>query len=93
MSPGVTGYDQAANKKQLMDHFKGFSKGVLRMLDMAPEDGVMVWELMDMELQPSLIKSRAVLIGDAAHPFLPCKSFLISHNIRTFVTQLLTCCP
>lgn len=71
----MTGYDQAANKKQLLEHFKGFSQPVLRMLDMAPDDGVMVWDLMDMELQSSLINGKAVLIGDAAHPFLPCTSF------------------
>lgn len=57
-----------------MDHFKGFSPAVLRMLDMAPEDGVKLWDLVDMELQPNLIRDRAVLIGDAAHPFMPCMS-------------------
>ena len=69
--PGLTGYDQSANKKQLLNHFKDFSAPVLRMLSMAPDDNVKLWDLLDMELQPSLIKGKAVLIGDAAHPYLP----------------------
>ncbi|KAI7773775.1 hypothetical protein LA080_009894 [Diaporthe eres] len=67
----VTGYDQRANKKQLIGHFKSWSQPVLRLLDTAPDDGVMLWDLLDMELLPNLIKGKALLIGDAAHPFLP----------------------
>lgn len=74
----MTGYDQQANKKQLMGHFKSWSEPVLRLLDKAPDDGVMLWDLLDMELLPDLIKGKALLIGDAARPFLPressCKS-------------------
>lgn len=70
-SPAATGYDQSANKKQLLGHFDGFAPSVLRMLDKTPEDAIKVWDLLDMELQASLIKDRGVLIGDAAHPFLP----------------------
>lgn len=33
----------------------------------------MLWDLLDMELLPNLIKGKALLIGDAAHPFLPRK--------------------
>lgn len=73
-SSGLTGYDQSANKKQLMDHFKAFAPSVLRMLDKTPEDAVKLWALSDMELQPNLFKDNAVLIGDAAHPFLPRES-------------------
>lgn len=71
---GLTGYDQAANKKQLMDHFRTFAPSVPKMLDKTPKDSVKLWDLLDMELQPSLINKRALLIGDAAHPFLPRKS-------------------
>ncbi|KKY38259.1 putative monooxygenase fad-binding protein [Diaporthe ampelina] len=67
----VTGYDQLANKKQLKSHFESWSEPVLRLLDTAPDDGVMLWDLLDMELLPNLIKGKALLIGDAAHPFLP----------------------
>ncbi|KAJ4425075.1 hypothetical protein N0V82_000128 [Gnomoniopsis sp. IMI 355080] len=71
MKKGLTGYDQTANKKQLMDHFRGFSPAVRRMLDKTSDDSVKMWNLLDMDLQPSLIRERALLIGDAAHPFLP----------------------
>lgn len=70
----MTGYDQRANKTQLIGHFKSWSEPVLRLLDTAPDDGVMLWDLLDMELLPNLIKGKAVLIGDAAHPFLPRES-------------------
>lgn len=45
------------------------------MLDKTPEDSVKLWDLLDMELQDSLINERALLIGDAARPFLPRKIF------------------
>lgn len=70
-SAGLTGYDQLANKKQLMSHFKSWSEPVLRLLEMAPDDAVMLWDLLDMELLPDLIRGKALLVGDAAHPFLP----------------------
>lgn len=75
-----TGYDQSANKKQLMNHFKSFDASVLRMLEKTPDDTIRLWDLLDMELQPSVVKDRAVLIGDAAHPFLPRES-LRSTNV------------
>ncbi|KUI53730.1 3-hydroxybenzoate 6-hydroxylase 1 [Cytospora mali] len=68
---GLTGYDQSANKKELLSHFETFAPPVLRMLDKAPGNNVKLWDLLDMELQPSLIKGKALLIGDAGHPFLP----------------------
>ncbi|OMP85202.1 6-hydroxynicotinate 3-monooxygenase [Diplodia seriata] len=68
---GLSGYNQSANKGKLIEHFAGFSAPVMRMLDKAPADDVMLWDLLDMEVLPSFVKDRAVLIGDAAHPFLP----------------------
>ncbi|KAL1641007.1 hypothetical protein SLS58_006449 [Diplodia intermedia] len=70
---GLSGYNQSANKGKLIEHFDGFSEPVMRMLDKAPADDVMLWDLLDMEVLPSFVKDRAVLIGDAAHPFLPCE--------------------
>lgn len=68
---GVSGYDQSVDKKQFMSHFTSFAAPVQRMLELAPEESIKLWDLLDMELQPSFIKEKAVLIGDAAHPFLP----------------------
>lgn len=70
---GVSGYDQSVDKKQFMSHFTSFAAPVQRMLELAPEESIKLWDLLDMELQPSFIKEKAVLIGDAAHPFLPCE--------------------
>ncbi|KAL0258459.1 hypothetical protein SLS55_005952 [Diplodia seriata] len=64
-------WQASANKGKLIEHFAGFSAPVMRMLDKAPADDVMLWDLLDMEVLPTFVKDRAVLIGDAAHPFLP----------------------
>ncbi|KAL1616988.1 hypothetical protein SLS56_011176 [Neofusicoccum ribis] len=68
---GLSGYNQSANKGKLIKHFAGFSPSLIRMLEKAPEDDVMLWDLLDMEVIPSWINGRAALLGDAAHPFLP----------------------
>lgn len=69
--PALTGFDEGATKKQLISHFTNFAEPVLRVLDRAPEDSIKLWDLLDMELQPTIIRGNALLIGDAAHPFLP----------------------
>lgn len=91
----VTGYDQLANKNQLIGHFKSWSEPVLRLLDTAPDDGVALWDLLDMELLPNLIKGKALLIGDAAHPFLPrklpsCKSLYYPSAMSCFCLYVKT---
>ncbi|ROV99465.1 hypothetical protein VMCG_06300 [Cytospora schulzeri] len=68
---GASGYDQSVNKEQFISHFTDFAQPLRRMLELAPEESIKLWDLLDMELQPSFIKERAVLIGDAAHPLLP----------------------
>lgn len=54
------------------------------LLDKAPEDSVKLWDLVDMESQPRFVRDRAVLIGDAAHPFLPCKLSQLTPAKATF---------
>lgn len=68
---GLSGYNQSANRGKLIHHFEGFSSPVIRMLEKAPADEVMLWDLLDMEVLPSFVKGRVLLLGDAAHPFLP----------------------
>lgn len=68
---GLSGYNQSANKGKLVKHFDGFSSPVIKMLEKAPEDEVMLWDLLDMEVLPSWVNGKTVLLGDAAHPFLP----------------------
>ncbi|KAH7018631.1 hypothetical protein B0J12DRAFT_746740 [Macrophomina phaseolina] len=67
----LSGYNQSANKGKLIGHFDGFSSPVIRMLEKAPEDDVMLWDLLDMEVLPTWVSGKTVLLGDAAHPFLP----------------------
>lgn len=51
--------------------------GPRRILEQAKED-FKVWELMDMKNLDTWTSDRLVLLGDAAHPFLPCKT--LSHG-------------
>jgi 2-polyprenyl-6-methoxyphenol hydroxylase-like FAD-dependent oxidoreductase len=46
---------------------------VEQLLALTPEDGLHIWELVDMDFLPTYTKDSLVLIGDAAHPFLPCE--------------------
>lgn len=57
-----------------MDRFDGYGRPVLRMLDKTAEEAVKLWDLLNMKIQPTVIRDNAVLIGDAAHPFLPRES-------------------
>ncbi|PSR77385.1 hypothetical protein BD289DRAFT_456675 [Coniella lustricola] len=68
---GRTDYDQVANKMQLKAHFAHFAQPIQQLLDMVPDDGIRLYDLFDMEDLPSLIRDKAVLIGDAGHPFQP----------------------
>ena len=47
---------------------------MLKLLSMADEETLKVWELLDMEQLPSWTEEKLVLIGDAAHPFTPRKA-------------------
>ena len=44
-----------------------------KLLSYAPED-LRVWQLFDMPTLQHWTKGRLAVIGDAAHPFLPCES-------------------
>jgi 2-polyprenyl-6-methoxyphenol hydroxylase-like FAD-dependent oxidoreductase len=47
------------------------SVGVASILDKADGEKIKIWKLLDMNKMPSFIHGRLVVIGDAAHPFLP----------------------
>ena len=71
--------DQSTTRGRLIQSFKNFSLGVQKIVSHASED-VGLWTLHDMQSLPTWTKHRLVLIGDAAHPFLPCESH--SRNCR-----------
>jgi salicylate hydroxylase len=52
--------------------FSNFTPGVRKMVEEA-DDKLKVWDMFDMEALPTWTKGTAALIGDAAHPFQPCK--------------------
>jgi hypothetical protein len=43
---------------------------------MADESSISLWKLLDRPSLPTWINNKAALLGDAAHPFLPCRSNL-----------------
>jgi 2-polyprenyl-6-methoxyphenol hydroxylase-like FAD-dependent oxidoreductase len=65
--------DQSTARDRLIQSFTHFSPGVQKIVSQASED-VGLWTLHDMQSLPTWTKDRLVLIGDAAHPFLPCES-------------------
>lgn len=77
------GWGQSANKEKLLESFSSFPPKVRALLEKAPQDGVQAWNLLDRPEVKRWAKGRTVLLGDAAHPFLPCKriyrKFYIAH--------------
>lgn len=47
----------------------------MALLDKVEEDTLKVWELLDMEPLPTWVNEKLALLGDAAHPYLPRKSY------------------
>ncbi|PQE21532.1 FAD binding domain-containing protein [Rutstroemia sp. NJR-2017a BVV2] len=60
-----------ASKEKLIQSYKGMGHEVEQLLALTPEDGLHIWELLDMDFLSTYTKDSLVLIGDAAHPFLP----------------------
>ncbi|KAI8937429.1 hypothetical protein NX059_005152 [Plenodomus lindquistii] len=69
--PGSGDWQNDGNLGKMLEVFKEFEPPILRLLGMAEEETLKVWELLDMESLPSWTEGRLVLIGDAAHPFTP----------------------
>lgn len=68
------GWDRDGSKAALLDIYRDFGSSVQALLDMVDNSVLKVWTLLDMEQLPSWVKGKLVLVGDAAHPFLPRKS-------------------
>lgn len=64
-------WDQGASLDTLLKVYEGFDPVVIGLLGKADPKDIKVWSLLDMEELPIWNKDRLVLIGDAAHPFLP----------------------
>jgi 2-polyprenyl-6-methoxyphenol hydroxylase-like FAD-dependent oxidoreductase len=79
-SEGAGGNDwqSRGNRSKLLEIYKDFEPAVLKLLGMAEEESLKDWDLLDMEQLPTWIHEKLVLIGDAAHPFTPRKSPLLT---------------
>ena len=74
--PGSSDWQNQGNIDKMLEIYKDFEPAVLKLLSMAEEETLKVWELLDMEQLPTWTHEKLVLIGDAAHPFTPRKSCL-----------------
>lgn len=70
-------WSQQAHKGKLLEVFKNFEPALVKLLSMADEETLKVWELLDMDRLPTWTDGRLVLIGDAAHPFTPRKCYVV----------------
>ena len=72
-SESVAGDDwnTTGNKTTLLEVYKDFAPEFRAILAKAEPESLKLWKLWDMNDLPHWHHSRLVLIGDAAHPFLP----------------------
>jgi salicylate hydroxylase len=69
-------WQAATETETLVNAFKNFSEGVREIILQAKD--AKCWGLYDMEDLTTWSKGCAALLGDAAHPFQPCKSSFLS---------------
>jgi 2-polyprenyl-6-methoxyphenol hydroxylase-like FAD-dependent oxidoreductase len=72
-APGSSDWQNQGNISKMLEIYKDFEPAVLKLLAMADQETLKVWELLDMEQLPTWTEGKLVLIGDAAHPFTPRK--------------------
>ncbi|ESZ95992.1 hypothetical protein SBOR_3612 [Sclerotinia borealis F-4128] len=81
------GWGKGGDKENLIKIYEGWDEDMLEMLKMAPSTSpssssspssetntsgtLKVWRLLDMHSLPTFTKGNLVLLGDAAHPYLP----------------------
>tara|TARA_R110002003_G_scaffold196_1_gene15259 strand:- start:6580 stop:7617 length:1038 start_codon:yes stop_codon:yes gene_type:complete len=68
---GSSDWQNQGNIGKMLEIYKDFEPAVVKLLSMADEETLKVWELLDMEQMPTWTEGKLVLIGDAAHPFTP----------------------
>lgn len=68
----------------MMKGFESFYPAGRKLLSYAKDD-LKVWQLVDMDQLERWHAGRLALIGDAAHPFLPCK---LAKSPCTFIALL-----
>ncbi|RJE22461.1 FAD binding domain protein [Aspergillus sclerotialis] len=82
------GWQATGDKTALVHAFSEFPSGVRALAEQAGDD-LKVWELYEMESLPTWVTGHCALLGDAAHPFQPCKSALsAAYEMPTNVVDL-----
>jgi 2-polyprenyl-6-methoxyphenol hydroxylase-like FAD-dependent oxidoreductase len=64
-------WNQVGHKDKMLEVYKDFEPALLKLLSMADEETLKVWELLDMPQLPTWVDGKLALLGDAAHPFTP----------------------
>ena len=58
---------------ELLETFQDYSQDILQLLKAAKPGSIHSWSQNDAPKLETWTQGRLALIGDAAHPFLPCK--------------------
>lgn len=64
-------WNRGTSKETLLSVYEAFGPVVRALLEMVDTTSLKVWTLLDMARIPRWFKGKVVLLGDAAHPFLP----------------------
>lgn len=72
-SPKVaaTGWEGVGDPSELREFFADFVQPVPRLLEHVASSGL--WGLRDLDPLETWVAGRTILLGEAAHPMLPCK--------------------
>lgn len=74
------GWNLVADKSDLLETFKEFPPDVVALLNKADPQTIKLWQLLDLPALNTWVNGRVALLGDAAHPFLPCMHLPHPHN-------------
>lgn len=72
----ITGWNKEASLDQLLKVFGKFPSDIQALLRMADPSSIKVWKLLDMDPLPTWVKGKLALLGESAHPMLPCEFYL-----------------
>ena len=67
-------WNKQVSLDQILKVYHDFDPKLLALFKKADPESLKVWKLLDMDVLPTWIKGKLVILGDAAHPFLPRKT-------------------
>ncbi|KAI4727533.1 FAD/NAD(P)-binding domain-containing protein [Aureobasidium sp. EXF-10728] len=69
----VDEYNTSGNRDLMLRAFKNFCPAVQAAMENSG-DSLKIWDMYDMKTLPKWCEGSSAIIGDAAHPFQPCKT-------------------